>query len=341
MSTVVAGVDTHLDTFTVAVCDRNGAQIDDATFSNSVDGFAAACRFADRHGVDVWAIEGTGSYGRPLCDWINRTGGRVVEVPPRRTVKTRRRISGAKSDAIDAIACARAQLEVPLGVAVHDDAVEAIRVLLRWREALVRTQTKTICRIKARIRELDPPTAAALRLESHTAWLRLAGWDPGIDTLHGAAIRDMIRAEAVDADRRLAQIRVLERRIAAELPPAGRALIDTIYGIGTVGAAIIIVETGDVTRFRSEAAYAMWAAAAPLDASSGRQEHHRYNKGGNRQMDRAFEAAIRTQLAHHSLGADYIARRRDHGDTNREAFRALKRHLARKVYRIIKRHTTQ
>ena len=38
MATVVAGVDTHLDTFTVAVCDANGRCIDDATFSNDTEG---------------------------------------------------------------------------------------------------------------------------------------------------------------------------------------------------------------------------------------------------------------------------------------------------------------
>ena len=338
MATVVAGVDTHLDTFTVAVCDRNGAPVGDATFSNDVVGYNDAVVFTQACGVDVWAIEGTGSYGRCLTDYVTRHGGHVVEVPTRRTVKSRRRVSGAKSDVIDATACARAHLEAPLNHVVHLDEFEAIRVLVRWRQTLVHSQTQAICRIKARISELDPQAVIGLRLESATAWRRLADYEPPSCSVQATAIRDLVRYEAVQAGQRLNQIRALERRLAVEMPDAGQAVIDVIYGIGPVGAAIILAEVGDVTRFRSHAAFAMWAAAAPLDASSGRQEHHRYNRRGNRQMDRVLDTAIRVQLSHGTLGADYITRRRGAGNTNREAFRALKRHLARKVYRILKRH---
>lgn len=339
MATVVAGVDTHLDTFTVAVCDANGRCIDDATFGNDTAGFTKAARFADELAVSVWAVEGTGTYGRCLTDHVTECGGIVVEVPPRRTAKTRRRVGGSKSDVIDATACARACLEAPLGVVTHDDEIEAIRVLVQWRQALVDTQTQTICRIKARIRELDPPAAAHLRIESQRAWRRLGDYQPDTESPHTAAIRDLIRYEAATGLDRLIQIRAVERRIADQMPPHGQALIDTIYGIGAISAAIIITHVNNITRFRSEAKFAMWAAAAPLDASSGRHEHHRHNRGGDRQMDRAFETAIRTQLAHHQPGADYIKRRRASGDTNRQAFRALKRHLARKVYRTLKQHT--
>ena len=339
MPTVVAGVDTHLDTFTVAVCDANGRCIDNATFSNDTVGFTEAARFADQLAVSVWAIEGTGTYGRCLTDHVTDTGGVVVEVPPRRTAKARRRTGGSKSDVIDATACARACLETPLGVVTHNTEIEAIRVLVQWRQSLVDTQTQTICRIKARIRELDPPTAAHLRIESQQAWRRLTDYQPDTTTPHTTAIRDLIQYEATTGLARHIQIRTIERRIANQMPTHGQALIDTIYGIGAISAAIIITHVGDITRFRSEAAFAMWAAAAPLDASSGRHEHHRHNRGGDRQIDRALETAIRTQLAHHQPAADYIKRRRSSGNTNRQAFRALKRHLARKTYRTLKQHT--
>jgi transposase len=340
MSTVVAGVDPHLDTFTVAVCNANGRCIADETFGNDPDGFNQAARFAQRLGVGVWAVEGTGTYGRCLTDHITRTGGTVVEVPPRRTATTRRRVGGSKSDVIDATACARAHLETPLGVVTHNDEIEAIRVLVAWRQSLVDTQTQTICRIKARIRELDPPTAAHLRLESVRAWRRLIDYQPPIASPHADAIRDLVRYEAATAADRLTQIRLLERRIANQMPTQGQALIDRIYGIGPVSAAMILTHAGDITRFPTEAKFAMWAAAAPLDASSGRHQHHRHNRGGDRQMDHVLETAIRTQLAHHQPAADYIKHRRASGDTNRQAFRALKRHLARKIYRTLKQHTT-
>ncbi|MEA3511808.1 MAG: transposase [Actinomycetota bacterium] len=273
-----------------------------------------------------------------MADHITGRGGAVVEVPTRRTVRSRRRYGASKSDVIDAEACARACLEAPLGVVVHVDEFEAIRVLVRWRESLVHTQTRAICRIKARISQIEPQAARGLRLTTSVGWSRLARYEPAGHGRHRDAIRDLVRYEATQAGERLTQIRSLERRLADEMPDPGQALIDTIQGIGPIGAATILAEVGDVTRFRSEAAFAMWAAAAPLDASSGQQHRHRHNRGGNRQIDRVLDTVIRVQLIHNGQAARYVERRRTNGDNTREAFRALKRQLSRKVYRILKRH---
>jgi len=331
----VAGVDTHLDTFTVAVCNRNGKPVSDRVFDNTDQGWSDAIAFGEMHDVGVWAVEGTGSYGRCLTDRLTSCAIQVVEVPTRRTAANRRRVSGSKSDLIDAVACARAYLEAPLGVVNHVEEIEAIRVLLRWREALVHTQTQTINRIKARVGEIDPPLAASLKMRSLKAWHALESFRHG-DGPHAQAIGYLVRTEAHSAGARLSQIRSIERQITRDLPAPARALCDQILGIGSLGAAAIITQVGDVTRFNNEAKFAMWAAAAPLDASSGKGTHYRYNRGGNRVMDRTFETAILTQLSHHGQATEYIARRRHNGDSNREAFRALKRHLARKVYRILK-----
>lgn len=333
----VAGVDTHLDTFTVAVCNRNGKQIFDQTFDNTHQGWSDALGFGLRHDVDVWAIEGTGSYGRCLTDHLTACAVTVFEVPTRRTVKNRKRVGRSKSDLIDAVACARAYLEAPLGPVTHIAQVEAVRVLLKWREALVHTQTQTINRIKARIREIDPAKTKQLELTSYKAWRALESFPHGND-LHAHAVGFMVRTEAHTCGERLRLIRSIEKQISNELPPAGQALCDEIMGIGAIGAAAIVAEVGDVTRFPKESKFAMWAAAAPLDASSGNGTHFRYNPGGNRVMDCTLETAIRTQLSHDGQAVAYIERRHRQGDTNREAFRSLKRQLARKVYRIFKQH---
>lgn len=333
----VAGVDTHLDTFTVAVCNPNGRSISDQTFDNTQQGWHNATEYGRLHDVDVWAIEGTGTYGRCLTDRLTASGFQVFEVPTRRTVKSRKRIGGSKSDLIDAVACARAYLEAPLGVVTHIDEIEAIRVLVRWRESLVHTQTQTVNRIKARIREIDPAMTNGLMLTSYKAWRALEVFPEG-NSHHTDAIGFFIRSESQAAGTRLRQIRSIEKQIINELPPQGQALCDQIMGIGAIGAATILAEVGDVTRFATEAKFAMWGAAAPLDASSGRGTHHRYNRGGNRVIDKTLETAIRTQLAHNGQAVAYIQRRHSQGDTNREAFRSLKRQLARKVYRILKQH---
>jgi hypothetical protein len=44
---------------------------------------------------------------------------------------------------------------------------------------------------------------------------------------------------------------------------------------------------------------------------------------------------VLTQMRIHPPARDYIARRRNDGKTNREAMRALKRHLVRTIYRLL------
>ena len=50
-------------------------------------------------------------------------------------------------------------------------------------------------------------------------------------------------------------------------------------GIGPVSAAQLLISWSHPGRFRSEAAFAMLAGAAPVQASSG-QVRHRLNRGG-------------------------------------------------------------
>ena len=73
----------------------------------------------------------------------------------------------------------------------------------------------------------------------------------------------------------------------------------------------------------------IYAGVAPLDASSGRQQRHRLNRSGNRQLNAALHMIALTQARIQAPAREYIARRRTEGKTGREAIRALKRHLIR------------
>ncbi len=100
-------------------------------------------------------------------------------------------------------------------------------------------------------------------------------------------------------------------------------------------AARILGDVEDIERFRTERHLASYCGVAPLDASSGRQQRHRLNRTGNRRLNRSLHIIAVTQIRTHPPARDYIARRTSEGKTNREALRALKRHLARRLYRIL------
>jgi transposase len=57
-------------------------------------------------------------------------------------------------------------------------------------------------------------------------------------------------------------------------------------GIGPTSAAQLLISWSHPGRFRSEAALAMLAGAAPVQASSGQVVRHRLNRGGDRQLHR-------------------------------------------------------
>ena len=106
-----------------------------------------------------------------------------------------------------------------------------------------------------------------------------------------------------------------------------------LHGMGPSGAARLLVEVGDITRFPNKAHFASWNGTAPLDASSGDQVRHRLSRKGNRQINRVMHIMATVQLRHSTEGRAYFDRRKAAGKTSNEAIRALKRRLSDIVYR--------
>ena len=73
--------------------------------------------------------------------------------------------------------------------------------------------------------------------------------------------------------------------LTAEAAPTLRA----INGVGPQNAATLLAAAGDnPDRLRSAASFAALCGASPIDASSGRQQRHRLNRGGDRQANCAL-----------------------------------------------------
>lgn len=332
------GVDSHKDTLAAAGVDTASVVVFTCEVPNTTEGIDDLIGRVDRD--VVFGIEGTGGYGRALCDRLISDGRLVVEVPTRITGRYRAQAGHAKTDKGDAVAIARAVLgDRGCGV-THEPVPEALRVLVRQRQTLVEDQTAGINRIRARLVELDPDTEKTLkRIRGITVLTRFAQWpnnttgDP-----HRAALVSVIRIDGSNCVTRLRQIQTLEKAIAKIMPQAGVALTQ-IVGIATVGAATIIANTRDIDRFPTEGHYGRYCGTSPLDVSSGRQEHHRLNRFGNRDINTTLRTAILTQLKHNGQAASYVARRMTEGKTKKEAIRAAKRHLNKKVYRTLKQHT--
>jgi transposase len=100
-------------------------------------------------------------------------------------------------------------------------------------------------------------------------------------------------------------------------------------------AAKLIGEIAGIRRFATDATLARIAGSAPIPASSGHTDRHRLDRGGNRQLNCALHRLAVTKGRLDPETANYLARKQADGKSRREALRCLKRHLARRVWRLL------
>jgi len=127
----------------------------------------------------------------------------------------------------------------------------------------------------------------------------------------------------------------LDRELHARTQALAPRLLE-LAGCGPLSAAKLLCEIGPIDRFHSDAQLARHAGVAPLDASSGKHQRHRLDRGGNRQLNCALHRIAVTQGRVHAPAKAYLERKQSEGKSRREALRCLKRQLARTIYTTLK-----
>ncbi len=132
-----------------------------------------------------------------------------------------------------------------------------------------------------------------------------------------------------------ASINALEAEIAELVSDVAPQLL-TQPGFGPLTAAKLVGEIAGAGRFASDAKLARAAGLAPIPVSSGRTDRHRLDRGGNRQINAAIHRVAITRGRCHQETIEFIARKQSEGKTHREAIRCLKRHLARRIWQLLR-----
>jgi transposase len=331
---IVIGLDVHKQSVTAVAVDAAGRPLDEKAIlvgSDELLGWAAALG-SER----LWAVEDC----RQLTGWLERqllgVGEELVRVPPKLTVPERRagRTRG-KSDPIDALAIARAALREPdlARPRADEQVLRDLKLLVDHRDDLVDQRRRIQQRLRWHLHALDPTFEVPLRRLSRPSELeRVSRWlarQP-----KGMQVR--LARELVSSCRPLNRViteldQELEQR-TAEIAPG---LLE-LPGCAAVTAAKLMAEIGPIDRFRSEAQLARHSGVAPLEASSGRTQRHRLDRGGNRQLNAALYRIAITQSRYYPPARDYLERKRAEGKSRREAIRCLKRLLIRAVYQSLK-----
>ena len=125
-----------------------------------------------------------------------------------------------------------------------------------------------------------------------------------------------------------------DKELRALLAATGTSLLG-LHGIGPTGAARLLVEVGDITRFPDRNHFASWNGSAPIDVSSGDVVRHRLSRAGNRQINRVLHTMAIVQLRTPTEGRGYYDRKKASGKGSMEAMRCLKRRLSDIVFRTM------
>ena len=109
-----------------------------------------------------------------------------------------------------------------------------------------------------------------------------------------------------------------------------------VDGVGPVLAARLLGRTGSPGRFVSAAAYANYTGTAPVQIASADSSRHRLSRYGDRQLNSAIYTVAMVQIRMPaSAGRAYYDKKVAEGASHRCATRALKRHLAGHLWRIM------
>jgi transposase len=335
---IVIGTDTHKQTHTAAaVLAGSGQLAGERTAAAREPGFREFLAWA--RGLDgerIWALEDCRHVSGSFERFLIASGERVLRVPPKLMGQSRRaERSVGKSDPIDALAVARAALrEGPetLPAAHLDERSLRIKLLLDHREDLVKARSEDQQRLRWHLHDLWPELEIPAGALDRIVWLdRIARKLAHAERATRVRIARELLLEIRRRTRRAAE---LEREIGAMVTDMAPELLE-LEGCGVLTAAKLLAETAGAKRLGSDAKFARLAGVAPIPASSGKRIRHRLDRGGNRQLNCALHRIAVTQGRTYPPAREFLARKQAEGKSRMEALRCLKRHLARRVWRLL------
>jgi transposase len=339
-TTVIGGVDCHLETHHAVAIDAQGRRLGDQSFPANRCGYHQLLTWLRHFGpIQAVGIESTASYGAGLTRSLVAAGCRVIEVnQPHRHLRYRH----GKTDVIDAEGAARKVLSGEAITLPKDTSgsVEAIRQLRLVRASAVKARSAALVQLGQLI--TTAPAAFRERLTACTS-------------LHAQATRcARMRADQADLQQPLQAAKLALRSLSLRILALDREItsfdahLDTLVtsvaprttallGVGTHTAAQLLITLGqNAERLGNEADFAHLCGVAPIPASSGKTQRHRLNTGGDRQANAALYLIAVCRLRYCERTRAYATRRTAEGRSKRDILRCLKRYIARQIFHTLR-----
>ncbi|MFG1928951.1 transposase [Cryptosporangium sp. NPDC048952] len=295
-------MDPHKRSVTIEVMADDESILGGGRFETTVEDYAAMRVYAAQWTDRVWTIEGCSGIGKHIAARLLADGEQVVDVPPKLSARARVFATGQgrKTDATDAHSIALVGTRMTgLRPVVDDQQLAVLQTLVDRRRALGEDHTRMISQLHALLLLLIPGGAKRF-LSAAQAKVLLATVRP-----RDAAgkTRRRVAAELItDLERVYQRSKAADKELTELVRATGTSLLE-LRGIGPSGAARLLVEVGEITRFPSKAHSGSWTGTrSPIDASSGDRVRHRLSRGGNRQINRFLHIMATVQLRNQTEG---------------------------------------
>ena len=334
---VILGVDTHLDVHVGVVIDAVGRLKGTLSIETNPSGYAKLLVWAQSFGrLNRAGIEGTSSYGAGLTRHLEMSGVAIVEI--NRPNRARRRNRG-KSDPTDAESAARSVLAGDAtGTPKSQGGIaEALRTLSVARRSAVKAKTQAVNQLRALLVGAPSFIRDALLKAKPEHCVAACAALPENDekNLVLASLKSTLRLLAKRWKALHEELRELDKQLNRLTKLAAPRLLGR-FGVGPQTAATLLVTAGDnPTRLRNEAALAALCGVSPLEASSGKTNRHRLNRGGQRQANNALWTIAMVRMRSDARTREYVVRRTGEGLSKKEIHRCLKRYIVRELYPLI------
>jgi len=348
--TLFVGVDVHKDTHTAVGLSPFGEKLFELTIGNYPQDFAELAKKVNStaHNENLSpriGLEDCQGFGQRLASYLNEAGYSVNHVPPILVDHKRKKAAHPeKNDSLDARGVAEVMIQkvdtLPIHKITQDSQIaKDIQELSLDREYLVKEQTRLknqlhlllhrIWNTEYREKFKDPFYVKALKY-----------WKKSVPRNTSSFLAKNMKRKVKKLENLRLEIKELETDMETLIKKSGHT-IHTANGCGIVLAAMIIGETGDISRFKSPAALAKYAGCAPREHSSGKTHRHRKTRGGNRRLNCAFHRLALTQISRmgNEKARKYFLRKISEGKSKAQALVCLRRQMSNIVWMMMKHKT--
>ena len=268
----------------------------------------------------VFGMEATGHYWYPIYSFLKAKGYTIYVINPIQSDSLRKMyIRQTKNDSIDSFLIAEVIRFGQFGTtSMADENILAMRQLCRYRDSVISSRTEIKLRIGTIMEQIFPE----YEKQFSSLWVSTS-----MGILEKYLTPENIENAPIDE---LFEIMKYYEQFDCYL--------HTIPGIGIIGAATILAEIGDISRFRNSSALVAFAGIDPTVRQSGEfnSTHNHMSKRGSPYLRHAIFLAASTCSFHNSPLNAYYKKKRDQGKHHLTATGAVARKLTTVIYAVLR-----